>query len=184
MNRLCRSVASRLAEESLSPAEECVWSEVVWFWGRWWMKLFVSADISKTGSGASREARNLSIQLTTTSPEVKTVVSSSFCQKGRNNVLISKVTCESLCFSSVSLRQNFLEICVCFAIVHYSVREKSISEKNSYFLTIPAWYTTVILLCSLLLKSFIRVNYKYLEVHILSFENAIFFCSTRSTNKT
>lgn len=172
MNRLCRSIDSGLAETNLSPAKEHVWGEVIWSWGRWWMKLFISADISKPGSAAGGEVRNLRIQLTTASPEAKTFVSSSFCQKGRNNMLSSKIACESMCFSSVSSRQTFLEICVCFVIVHYSVGEKGISEKSSYFPMIPAWYTTIILLCSL--KSSIRVNYKYLEVHIWSLENAVF----------
>lgn len=59
------------------------------------MKLLVSAAISKPGCESRKEERTLSIQLITASPEVKTVFSSSFCQKGRNNVLISEIFSES-----------------------------------------------------------------------------------------
>lgn len=184
MNRLCRSVASRLAEESLSPAEECVWGEGVSFGGTWWMKLFLSADIFKPGCGLSGKGGTWAFSSQQPHQKWRLLLVHLFAKKGRSNMLISKIACESICFRSVSPRQNFLEINVCFSIVHWSVREKSISDKSSYFLIIPLWYTTVILLCSLLWKSSIRVNYKYLEVHILSFENAIFFCGTHSTNKT
>lgn len=74
------------------------------------MKLLVSAAVSKPGCESRKEVGNLSIQLVTASPEAKTVVSSSFCQKGRNNMLISEIISESLCFSSISPRQNFLKM--------------------------------------------------------------------------
>lgn len=63
---------------------------------------------------------------------------------------------------------------ICFAIVHYFVREESISEKNSYLLTIPA-DTKQLFYSVFYFWSSVRVNYKYIEVHRLSFENAIFF---------
>lgn len=124
------------------------------------------------GCGASREARNLNNQLTTAPPELKTVVSPPFFQK-ENNTFISEIVWVNMLqlypWDIIFWRY------VCFPIVHYSVREKSISEKKQSFPVYPSLHKTFILLWSLLLKSSTRVNYKYLEVHILSFQNSIFF---------
>lgn len=55
------------------------------------MNIFTSADIFKPGCGAGSEARNLNNQLPTASPELKTVVSPSLCQKEKNNVFILEI---------------------------------------------------------------------------------------------
>lgn len=175
MNRLCWAVSSRIAEESLTPTEECRWSEAIWFWGGWWqMNIFTSADIFKPGCGAGSEARNLNNQLPTASPELKTVVSPSLCQKEKNNVFILEIVWVNILQLSIPETKFSGDMCF-FCYCALLCQRKKYFRKEQFFPVYPSLHKTVILLCSPLLKSSTRVNYNYLEVHILSFENAIFF---------
>lgn len=137
------------------------------------MNIFISADIFKPACGANREARNLNNQLLTASPELKTVVSPYFFQE-KNNIFISEIVWVNMLQLSVP-KTNFSEDMCFFWYCALLCQRKKYFRKEQLFPIYPYQHKTVILLCSLLSKSSTRVNYKYLEVHILSFGNAIFF---------
>lgn len=138
------------------------------------MNNFISADIFKSGCGASREARSLNNHLTTASPELKAVVSPSLCQKEKSNILISEIVQVNMLQLSIPETKFSEDMCL-FCCCALLCQRKKYFRKEQLFPVYPSLHKTVILFCSLLLKSSTRVNYKYLELHILSFENAIFF---------